>query len=292
MIQTTPTARVPSLSGDAFLCRYKARHEPVIIENLTRPWPARAKWSMDYLRAVAGDKIVPLYDSRPARGHSHQHAPSARMPLKDYIDLLKAGERDLRMFFYNLLSEAPQLTRDFSYPDIGLRFFKRLPVLFFAGKGARVQMHFDIDLADLLLCHFGGPKQVYLFPPEQTRFMYRVPFSFSSLFAVDFESPDFTRFPALRRLRGQVADLKHGDALYIPPGYWHHVIYRDIGFSMTLRAFPRQPRQLTQMIYNLAVLRTADGLMRRLIGDAWNVRNERLAVERTHRRLTRCARTP
>ena len=43
------------------------------------------------------------------------------MQLKKYLELLEQGEKNLRMFFYNLLTEAPQLIRDFTYPDIGLK---------------------------------------------------------------------------------------------------------------------------------------------------------------------------
>lgn len=91
------------------------------------------------------------------------------MPFKDYLDRLAAGDNSLRMFFFNILSQVPVLTQDFSYPALGLNFFKKLPVLFVGGKGAKVQMHFHIDLADIMLCHFGGKKRVMLFSPEQTQ---------------------------------------------------------------------------------------------------------------------------
>lgn len=84
------------------------------------------------------------------------------MKMGEYLTLLKNGENDLRIFFYNILSKTKLLSKDFFYPSIGLRFFERLPVLFVGGKGAKVQMHFDIDLANLLLCHFGGKKRVLL----------------------------------------------------------------------------------------------------------------------------------
>lgn len=255
------------------------------MEDLTRPWPAREKWTLEHLVAVAGHVKVPLYDSQPSRGHKHQHAPAARMPLKDYLERLEQGEQDLRLFFFNLFAAVPELARDFSFPDIGLKFFKKLPVLFMGGKGARVQLHFDIDLSDNVLCHFGGPKRVMLFDREQTRYLYRVPFSFSALHEVRVDAPDYDRFPALEQVRGYIAALSHGDALYIPPGYWHYVIYDEIGFSLSLRAFPRTPRDTLPMVYNLAVLRPVEGLMRKIVGQPWNDWNERRAIERTHRGL-------
>ena len=285
MLQLSPAQRVGAIDKQEFLTRFKANAKPVVMEELTSNWPAREKWSMEYFKSIAGEKMIPLYDSQPARERKHQHAAATRMPLGDYLDLLEAGENDLRMFFFNLLTEAPGLTRDFTFPDIGLKLFRKLPVLFMGGKGAKVQMHFDIDWSDILLCHFGGKKRVLLIPPEQTPFMYHVPFSFSSLFEVDYENPDYDKYPALKHLHGEIAELNHGDVLYIPPGYWHYIVYEEIGYSMALRAFPRTPRNFLRMLNNLVVIRTVEGLMRKLIGQRWNDRNEELALIRTHQSL-------
>ena len=283
MIERSPISRLETIAKADFLRQYKRPARPVIIEGLTKDWPARDKWTLEFIESVAGDTLVPVYDSRRAQDKKHQHAPAATMPLRDYFARLRAGENDLRLFFFNLIAEVPALRRDFTFPDLGLKLFQKLPVLFMGGKGAKVQMHFDIDLADILLCHFGAKKRVLLIPPEQTRFMYHVPFSFSALFDVDFGNPDFVKYPALKHLRADYAELNHGDVLYIPPGYWHYITYDDISFSMSLRAFPRTPKDIAKMLNNLILIRTIEGLMRKWLGQRWNDRNERWAVERTHR---------
>lgn len=199
--------------------------------------------------------------------------------------MLQQGEKDLRIFFYNILSESPVLIKDFSFPDIELKLFKKLPVLFVGGKGATVQMHFDIDYADILLCYFGGKKRIYLFSPEQTKYLYRVPFSFSSLFDIDYRNPDFEKYPALKYLEGEYAELNHGDVLYIPSGYWYYIVYDDMSFSMALRAFPRKPGLFLRLLYNVFIIKNVDGLMRKIISQRWNQRNESLAISKTHRNL-------
>lgn len=42
-------------------------------------------------------------------------------------------------------------------------------------------------------------------------------------YQVDFERPDFTRFPKFREARGQEAIVGPGDVLYIPIYWWHHI---------------------------------------------------------------------
>lgn len=277
--------RRANLSPSDFTARYKNPGIPVILSDATENWPARNKWDVDYLTTQAGEIEVPVYNSQPARGKSHQHAAAKKMKFGDYLCLLKQGENDLRMFFYNILHGIPILLKDFSYPSIGLRFFKRLPVLFVGGKGAKVQMHYDIDLANLLLCHFGGTKHVLLVPPEQTPFMYKVPYSFSSLFDVNFEKPDFDKYPALKKLKPFHAVLHHGDALFIPSGYWHYIVYEDIGFSLTLRSFPNKLSQQLKLLNNIFITRNVEALMRKCIGQPWNQRNEKRAIEKTNRHI-------
>ncbi len=273
MLTLNPIPRVDKLDKKAFQQRFFVPKLPVVIKSLTHNWPAYEKWNLDYFRQVAGDNIIPLYNSQPARGKQHQHAAAAHLPFSQFLDLLEQGEKDLRMFFWQIMKEAPVLTADFQYPDLGMSFFKRLPVLFFAGKDARVNLHFDIDLADILLCHFGGPKTIYLFPPSQTENLYRVPFSFSSIFDIDISQPDYQRFPKLRQAQGYQVTLEHGQVLYIPSGYWHYVVYNEISCSMSLRALPTKLTERIKVFHNIAILRTVDGLMRKLLGDRWVERN-------------------
>jgi len=105
------------------------------------------------------------------------------------------------------------------------------------------------------------------------------------LFSVDFDSPDYEKYPALDYLQGEVAELNHGDVLYIPPGYWHYIVYEEMGLSMALRAFPRTPVNLLKMIKNIIFVRTFEGLMRKIVGQSWNDRNARLAVSNTNKQL-------
>jgi Cupin-like domain len=280
-MQIDTVARIESVDKKSFLANYKSKNQPVIIESLTKDWPARQKWTADYFCSVAGDKLVPLYGGE-AKGNKHQNAHSAQMTFRQFIEHLQQGNNKLRIFFYNILQQAPELMKDFEFPKVGLSLFKKLPVLFFGGKGAKVQFHFDPDWSDLLLCHFGGTKRVYLFGPEQTKYLYRVPYSFSGVFEIDIDNPDYQRFPALKHAKGVMAELKHGDTLYIPPGFWHFVVYDDMCFSMTLRAFPRVPAHFGQLVYNLVYLRTIDALMRRFVGQPWNDKNRQRAFDKSN----------
>jgi Cupin-like domain len=78
-------------------------------------------------------------------------------------------------------------------------------------------------------CVVSGRRRFTLFPPEQLVNLYIGPLDFAPTGApmslVSLHQPDFTRFPKFRdALAAAVsADLGPGDALYIPPLWWHHV---------------------------------------------------------------------
>ncbi|MCH2490173.1 MAG: cupin-like domain-containing protein [Flavobacteriales bacterium] len=286
-IKTIPIARVKNITKETFVKEYYKPQRPVLIEDLTRSWPAYEKWNLDYIQSLAGDQIVPLYNNEPTKGRKKSVVPAKKMKLYDYIEILKSGPTDLRMFFYNVLQKMPELTKDFSYPDIGLPFFKKLPVMFFGGKGSKVLAHYDMDLADLLHVHFHGEKTVTLFRPDQAKYLYKVPFTVHNLETIDMDNPDFTKYPALQQVEGISVTMKHGDALYMPSGYWHYITYLNGGFSITLRAFPRHPKKLAKLFSNLLFMRNFENIMRRTLGQKWIDYKENRVVARLNRRYSK-----
>jgi hypothetical protein len=282
---TTPVTRVENISKKDFIENFYKPQVPVLISGLTKQWPAYHKWSLDYIQERAGDKVVPLYNNEPAKGKQSVYAPVKKMKLYDYIEILKSEPTDLRIFFYNILKEMPELLNDFEYPKIGLKFFKKLPALFFGGGMSKVFMHYDIDLPDSMHFHFAGNKVVNLFSPAQTKYLYRVPFSIHNIEDIDMDNPDFDKYPALKYAECIRAEMKHGDTLYMPSGYWHSIRYLNGGFSMTLRALPRHPVRVATMMYNVFIMRNIDNFNRKHWGEKWLNYKAGLAIKRTERNL-------
>ncbi|MCL9804251.1 cupin-like domain-containing protein [Flavobacterium amniphilum] len=277
--------RVKTISKEDFYKNYVKKQKPVVVEQLTEDWPAYQKWNLEYIKEVAGDKIVPLYDDRPVSHKDGFNEAHAKMKMADYIDLLKKEPTNYRIFLYNLMNEVPVLREDFKWPDIGLRLIRQLPMLFFGGENAKVFIHYDIDYSNILHFHFHGEKQCILFDPEQTPYLYKVPHSLISREDIDYDNPDFEKFPALKKAQGLVCNLKHGEMLYMPEGYWHYMRYVTPGFSMSLRAFPMRISSLAKAGYNLLIMRHFDVLMRKWKGQAWIDYKNRKAVENTNKRL-------
>jgi hypothetical protein len=277
--------RVNKISKVDFLNDFVKPQIPVVIENLVNDWPAVQKWNFDYFKQKVGDKIVPLYDDRPVDYREGFNEPHSKMKMSDYIDLLQKEPTRYRIFLYNILKEAPELQKDFDFPQIGLRLLKSLPMLFFGGEDSYTFMHHDIDLANILHFHFQGEKECILFPYGEKKHLYKVPYSLITHESIDFSNPDFDRWPALRLARGFRAELEHGNVLYMPEGYWHYMKYLTPGFSMSMRAIPRNPKNLTQALYNLFIMRNLDNMMRSIKGQKWIDDKNQKAINNTHKKL-------
>ena len=78
-------------------------------------------------------------------------------------------------------------------------------------------------------CVAAGRRRFTLFPPEQIANLYIGPIDYAPTGApmslVPLHAPDFARFPRFREaLEAAVtAELGAGDAVFIPPLWWHHV---------------------------------------------------------------------
>ena len=276
LMQLKEIERVKTITKKDFYNTYFKTQTPVVIEHLIDDWPAYSKWNLSYINEVAGEKTVPLYDDRPVSHKDGFNEAHTKMKMSDYINLLESKPTNYRIFLYNLMKEVPQLYSDFKWPEIGLRLVKQLPMLFFGGENAKVFMHFDIDYSNILHIHFHGKKRCILFAPDQTNYLYKVPYSLIAREDIDFDNPDFQKFPKLKEAKGFVCELNHGETLYMPEGYWHYMKYVTPGFSMSLRAFPNQPKNLIKAFYNVFIMRHFDVMMRKMKGQRWiDYKNEK-----------------
>jgi hypothetical protein len=137
------------------------------------------------------------------------------------------------------------------------------PPRIWIGNHVVTPAHFDES--ENVACVVAGRRRFTLFPPEQVGNLYIGPLDFAPtptpISMVDFSAPDPARFPRFARAMDAAltADLGPGDAIYIPPLWWHHV--RSIGPLNVLvnywwHAVPAQePGPLQAMIAAMHALR-------------------------------------
>ena len=81
----SPIDTVDTISKADFTKNYLNPRRPLVIKGLTKDWPARDKWTPEYLKQVVGKKVVPLYDNSKADPSKPINSSAAEMPFDEYI---------------------------------------------------------------------------------------------------------------------------------------------------------------------------------------------------------------
>lgn len=271
-MQLTTVDTFDTLDPQVFKRDYYKKMKPVVIKNLSHSWPAYTKWNWDYFIQLVGDKEVGVYNNVKSDSYTPINTADAYMKFGEYLEMVKAGPVELRIFLFNILKHVPRLTEDFTWPDDYMKgFVKSYPMLFTGGQGSITHMHFDIDLSHIIHTQFVGRKRVLLFPFDEQHKLYRKPWEVLSLanFAHYREQFDYQRFPAVKYAKGQEVVLEHGDTLFMPAGYWHHMEYLDAGFALSLRALQSSWGGKLAGMWNLFGMRNIDTLMKKTMPQAW-----------------------
>ena len=144
-------------------------------------------------------------------------------------------------------------------------------MLFTGGQGSITHLHFDIDMSHILHTQFAGKKRVLLFPHEEQHKLYRKPWEVLSManFADYNNKFDYENFPAVKKAKGYEVILEHGDTLYMPAGFWHHMEYIESGFAMSLRAMQSDLGGKVDGLWKLFGMRGIDTLMKKTVPRWW-----------------------
>lgn len=282
--------RVENISAQDFKTQYYEPRKPLIITGLSKDWPARDKWTWDYFKSIVGDKTVGVYNNTRAGAKTLVNGADDYIPFGEYLDMIQQGPVSLRIFLFNIFQHAPQLVNDFTWPDFLLKgFLKRYPMLFVGGAGSIAHMHYDIDLSHIMHTQFVGRKRVLLLDNQQSTLIYRMPLTVES--AASFENwPERlneteARFPALQYARGYTTVLEHGETMFMPAGYWHHMEYLDGGFAMSLRAMDQTLSGKLNGLYHLMGKRSMNNLLIKMAPEWWYHYKRKVAKQRAEKEI-------
>ncbi len=281
-MQVQSIDRINDISSNEFRQNYLLVSKPVIITNLSRQWQAINKWTWQHFKDLAGEVNVPVYNNTRAGAKVPVNGGDGFMKFGEYIDLISKGPSEWRIFLFNLFKHAPQLKNDFMFPEQYMKgFLKSYPMLFVGGAGSIAHMHYDIDLAHIFHTQFIGRKRVLLLENKQSTLIYKMPSTVESAasFVNWHEGLDYERFPALQHAHAYTAILEHGDTLFMPSGYWHHMQYMDSGFAMSLRAMPESIYGKLNALYHILGLRGFNNMLIKMAPQWWYKYKRKIAHE-------------
>ncbi len=267
---------VEMIGPEDFRKNYFEPKKPIVIKGLSKQWPAYSKWNWDYFKSILGNVKVGVYNNIKSDAYTPINTADDYMKFGDYIDMVSKGPAQWRIFLFNLFEHAPQMTSDFTWPEqYAKNFVKRYPMLFVGGQGSVTHMHFDIDLSHIFHTQFVGRKRVLLFPFEEQHKLYRKPWevlsfvNFEKYFDPSNNKIDLQKYPAVKLAKGYDLVLEHGDTLFMPAGYWHHMEYIDSGFAMSLRALQQAMTGKLKGAWYLFGMRNIDTLLKKTAPEWW-----------------------
>jgi len=266
-IELSAVDKVSLIGQEDFSALYFKPLKPLVIRDLAKSWPASKKWTPEFFKTQHGNKQVKVYDDSFVTAGKKYMSQLKTLPLSEFINTVLSTSKNLRMFLYNIKSEIPELVDDITFPTLVDGISRKFVFMFFGCKNSVTQMHFDIDMSHVFHTAMYGKKTVYLFPYEQGKNLHRYPFTCRSY--VDVVKPDFNHFPGLKKLNGYQVTLEPLETLYIPSGYWHHIVYDEPGYSISLRCANHTLQGKLLGFYNLLIMSPFDRLMNIISPQGW-----------------------
>ncbi|HET6912321.1 MAG TPA: cupin-like domain-containing protein [Rhodanobacteraceae bacterium] len=230
-----------------FVREYLLPRKPVILTDVVDECPALGRWTPEYFRERFGDRRLPTV--------------SGEMTMREIVD----GVLHPRAGRAPFLRESPiswwlpELMPDLvNYPCYGrpnwLNYpFARWPDIRRSGHAARLirigqiemnftgpqmrfpTLHMDLFKTHALLVQWYGAKKFFIFPEEDTKYLYRKRGEWVSALT-DVEHPDLEKFPEFSKTHMTSFTLQPGEAYFNPTGWWHttRTLGVSIGTAMSL----------------------------------------------------------
>lgn len=226
-----------------FLTEIAPAYRPAVLRGVARDWPAVKAASgsdekaCDYLtRFYRGAPVEAFLGAPEIAGRFFYRSDMAgfnfekkRGRLTDVLRfILAARDADPHPFVYMGATGVDECLPGFGAEN-ALALVESRPAVprIWIGNDSKVATHYD--LSDNIAVVVAGRRRFTLFPPDQVGNLYVGPIDStmagqpSSM--VDLTAPDFELYPRFRDAleAAETAELEPGDAIYIPPLWWHNV---------------------------------------------------------------------
>lgn len=205
-------------------------------------WMAVKKWSPEYLSAAIGEERADVMAIRDGnvrlKPDGTNASPGNQFNLPDVQiagalrNIFGSKEGDLRYYLYqkHIAGCSSSLWADLDFPEYGESSEVNLWV---GSAGIRAPLHFD--LKDNVFVQVYGRKNIDLYSPDDSQFLYQYPQSsvMRHLSHVDLSSVDLSLYPEFSKAVPHSFTLDSGDVLFIPEGWWHSVTSVSASISVS-----------------------------------------------------------
>lgn len=206
------------------------KYIPHIFIDYDIDWPAKNRWTLPYLKKLAGKQDILLKNVTQNIKHKANFQSALEM-----IEQTKHHKHDrlaiqmARIYSNKFISRGQAnlaiLQQDICLPTF-IHHWRILEINFWACSDLTfTDLHYDP--LDNLLTVLQGEKQFILFPPSETNNLYYKPNSVANRSMahsiIDVRHIDNEIHPNVHKAKYYTCTVKAGETLFIPSGYWHSV---------------------------------------------------------------------
>jgi hypothetical protein len=287
-VRPLTTVRASALDANGFWTEFVCQHRPVLIRGAAAEWPALQHWGKPgYLEALCGDEVAGMSRTfNPLPGEAYFETAVRSKKLLRCITEMRAAPDDATYSIpaqpvpptwqkdlgaYGFLSDTTD-KRPSSFPR------QRL----FIYKNASTDWHYHAT-DETLTAQLVGSKRIGLFRLTHANWRLYAQTIRANFHHMPCSKEFFPRQPAVVKYEGI---LNPGDAIYIPPFWWHGVDPVDAAVGVTMAHCFRTPikrlgdlkepvireflrttrRRNVPLVFSMVVFST---LRRRLAGEKW-----------------------
>jgi hypothetical protein len=233
-----PVHKVEKLSERVFIGDFVSNSSPCVIRGAVRHWPAVQNWrDKEHLKTRSGHHIVSLFSSEYFATWPRLEPHKREMRFADAIDHLNEGQTKLGIVVEARTTELLADLGGLSFMSGAQPAFTYEAARFFFYRNAGTLWHFH-SFDETLMSQIMGSKKIGLLKTNTPSYP-----RLRALFCSEGYYDDPAAFDGFddSGLEWFSAELNAGDALYIPPLWWHGVIPTHETFGATTAVTWRSP---------------------------------------------------
>ncbi|MEG5139573.1 MULTISPECIES: cupin-like domain-containing protein [unclassified Microcoleus] len=228
MLQTAKTLQIDRRTGlthQEFVSEYRNPGKPVIFTDLSKNWPAAAKFTPEYFEDNFGDREIEI--------------GGKIYTLTKLFDLLKNSTKEnpapypfklnVRKDFADLEPDVsprpsiakPDRTHSSLIPKMLLDNLYDLEIFFGGPGGEFPYLHYDFLGLYAYINQIYGEKEFTIFSPDQQKYLYPKPDAPWLSEIENHHNPDLKKYPLFAEATPTKIIISAGETLFIPCGWYH-----------------------------------------------------------------------